>query len=156
MTACPDNSQENFAWRKSLVGDMARYTILISNPLPTNYTKEYSFFAFSWKYFQVIDLSHTSELHLLFTELPARFHATIKRYIDSEEAILSLPMVLLHQDFGDSNIMADETTCHLASVIGWAEAELGPFGLNLSTIESISGKLHLRNGWSRYADYNNL
>ncbi|KFY43158.1 hypothetical protein V495_04110 [Pseudogymnoascus sp. VKM F-4514 (FW-929)] len=25
----PDNSQENFAWRKTLMGDMARYTILL-------------------------------------------------------------------------------------------------------------------------------
>lgn len=113
---------------------------------------------------QVIDLSYrnrmskaySSELHLLVAGLPARFHATIKRYINSADAILSLHMILLLQDFGDCNIMVDGTTCHLVGVIDWAEAEVGPFGLDLSALESLSGKLHLRNGWSRYADYNIL
>ena len=100
--------------------------------------------------------TYTSELQLLLTALPVRFHAIIQSCIDSVDAILSLPMVFLHQDFGDSNIMVDETTCHLVGVIDWAEAEIGPFGLNLSALESLSGKLHLRNGWSRYEDYNIL
>lgn len=65
-------------------------------------------------------------------------------------------MVLLHKDFGDCNIMVDETTCHLVGVIDWAEAEIGPFGLNLSSLQNLSGKLHLRNGWSRYEDYSIL
>ncbi|OBT62627.1 hypothetical protein VE03_08501 [Pseudogymnoascus sp. 23342-1-I1] len=143
---CPENSQENFAWRKTLMGDMSR------------------FFALSWKSPQVIDLSYrnrlsqtyTSELQLLLTALPVRFHAVIQICIDSVDAIISLPMVLLHQDLGDCNIMVDETTCHLVGVIDWAEAEIGPFGLNLSALESLSGKPHLRNGWSRYEDYSIL
>ncbi|KFY43159.1 hypothetical protein V495_04111 [Pseudogymnoascus sp. VKM F-4514 (FW-929)] len=52
--------------------------------------------------------------------------------------------------------MVDETTCHLVGVIDWAEAKVGPFGLNLFCLESISGKLHLRNGRSRYEDYHVL
>lgn len=147
----PDNSQDNFAWRKTLIGDMARYNIFISNPLFQKYTKNYSFFALSWKSPQLVDPSYrnclsqtyTSELQLLLTALPIRFHAIIQSCIDSVDAILSLPMVFFHQDFGDSNIMVDETTCHLVGVIDWAEAEIGPFGLNLSALESLSGETPL-------------
>ncbi|OBT38960.1 hypothetical protein VE00_10406 [Pseudogymnoascus sp. WSF 3629] len=136
--ACADNSQETFAWRKTLMGDMAR------------------FFALAWKSPQPTDPSYrnglrqtyTSELQLLLTALPVRFHVIIQSCIDSVDAILSLPMVLLHKDFGDCNIMVDETTCHLVGVIDWAEAEIGPFGLNLSSLQNLSGKLHLRDGWS--------
>jgi hypothetical protein len=154
--ACADNSQETFAWRKTLMGDMARYTILLFNPLPVDYTKCYSFFALAWKSPQPTDPSYrndlrqtyTSELQLLLTALPVRFHVIIQSCIDSVDAILSLPMVLLHKDFGDCNIMVDETTCHLVGVIDWAEAEIGPFGLNLSSLQNLSRKLHLRDGWS--------
>lgn len=72
------------------------------------------------------------------------------------DGILSLPMVLLHQDFGSSNIIVDEATCHLVGVIDWAEAEVCPFGLNLYSLQSLTGKLHLRNGWTRFEDYNTL
>ncbi|KFZ11635.1 hypothetical protein V501_04639 [Pseudogymnoascus sp. VKM F-4519 (FW-2642)] len=162
--ACADNSQETFAWRKTLMGDMARYTIPILNTLFINYTKCHSFFALAWKSPQLMDVSqrnrlrqtYTTELQLLLTALPVRFRTTIQSCIDSVDAILSLPMVLLHQDFGDSNIMVDETTCHLVGIIDWAEAEIGPFGLNLFALESLSGKLHLQNGWSRYEDYDIL
>ncbi|OBT58575.1 hypothetical protein VE04_01385 [Pseudogymnoascus sp. 24MN13] len=146
MHACPNNSQETFAWRKTLIGDMARYTILLSNPL------------------QLMDVSqrnrlrqtYTTELQLLLTALPVRFHTIMQSCIDSVDTILSLPMVLLHKDFGDCNIMVDETTCRLVGVIDWTEAEIGPFGLNLFALESLSRKLHLQNGWSRYEDYDIL
>ena len=42
------------------------------------------------------------------------------------EAILSLPMVLLHRDFGTCNIMVDGTSCRLTGIIDWAEAEICP------------------------------
>lgn len=146
------------------MSDMAQYITPILNPLLINYTKCYSFFALAWKSPQLMDVSqrnrlrqtYTTELQLLLTALPIRFHTIIQSCIDSVDAILSLPMVLLHQDFGDSNIKVDETTCHLVGVIDWADAEIGPFGLNLFALESISGKLHLRNGWSRYEDYDSL
>lgn len=70
--------------------------------------------------------------------------------------ILSLPMVLLHRDLGSCNIIVDEATCHLVGVIDWAEAEVCPFGLNLHSLQSLTGKLHLRNGWTRFEDYNTL
>lgn len=149
---------------QNLDGRYGTVTILISNTPSTNYTKCYSFFALAWKSPQSVDLSYrkrlrqtyTRELQLLLTALPIRFHVIIQSCIDSVDAILSLPMVLLHKDFGDCNIMVDETTCHLVGVIDWTEAEIGPFGLNLFTLESLSGKLHLRNGWSRYEDYDIL
>lgn len=37
-----------------------------------------------------------------------------------------------------------------------AEAEIAPFGLNLGTVQGLAGKFHLRDGWSRYADFDHL
>lgn len=54
--------------------------------------------------------------------------------------ILSLPMVLLHRDLGSCNIIVDEATCRLIGVIDWAEAEVCPFGLNLHSLQSLTGK----------------
>lgn len=65
-------------------------------------------------------------------------------------------MVLLHRDLGSCNIMVHEETCCLVGVIDWAEAEVCPFGLNLHSLQSLTGKLHLRNGWTRYDDYDTL
>ncbi|KJZ75908.1 hypothetical protein HIM_04732 [Hirsutella minnesotensis 3608] len=72
------------------------------------------------------------------------------------DLIFSLPMVLTHKDFSTCNIMVDEATCRLVGVIDWAEAEICPFGVNLDTLQSLTGKLHLRNGWIRYEDYESL
>jgi hypothetical protein len=76
--------------------------------------------------------------------------------MNSMDNILSLPMVLLHRDFGSSNIMVDEVTCHLTGVIDWADAEVCPFGLTLDSLQSLTGHLHLRDGWTRFEDYDNL
>lgn len=65
-------------------------------------------------------------------------------------------MVLLHEDFGTCNIMVDDTSCHLVGVIDWAEAKIGPFGLNLDSLQPLMSKFHLKNGWIRYEDYNSL
>ncbi|KAM0424557.1 hypothetical protein ACHAPT_010273 [Fusarium lateritium] len=142
----PENSPENFAWRRNLITDVAH------------------FFALSWKAPQRVDdayrtclgQTYTRELRLLLSTLPHRFHAIIQTCIDSMDAILSLPMVLLHRDFGTCNIMVDETSCHLVGVIDWAEAEICPFGLNLHSLQALTGKLHLRDGWVRYQDYDIL
>ena len=71
-------------------------------------------------------------------------------------AILSLPMVLLHKDFGTCNIMVDDTSGYLVGVIDWAEAEIGPFGLNLHSLQPLMSKFHLKNGWIRYEDCDTL
>ena len=65
-------------------------------------------------------------------------------------------MVLLHKDFGDCNIIVEEESCHLVGVIDWAEAEIGPFGTNLHSLQDLMSKLHLKNGWIRYEDYDDL
>ncbi|KAK0765167.1 hypothetical protein N5P37_002645 [Trichoderma harzianum] len=142
----PENSQENFTRRKTFMIDIAR------------------FFAISWKTPQRVDSAYrdqlgqtyTKELGLLLSALPSRFHAIIEHCIRSMDDVLSLPMVLLHQDLSTCNIMVDETSCHLVGVIDWAEAEICPFGLNLDTLQAFAGKLHLRDGWSRYQDYADL
>ncbi|KAK5998058.1 hypothetical protein PT974_00429 [Cladobotryum mycophilum] len=142
----PENSPERFAERERLMADIG---IL---------------FAKAWKSPQPIDGEYREklrkrpdgELRMLLGALPERFHVFIQRCLDEIDSIMSLPMVLTHQDFGTCNIMVDATTCNLVGVLDWAEAEICPFGLNLQILQSFTGKLHLRNGWSRYEDYNNL
>lgn len=123
-----------------------------------------SFFALSWKVPQEVDSgyrenlrrTYTKELRLLLDSLPPRFHQFIQKCLGSIEAISSLPMVLLHRDFGTCNIIVDETSCHLTGVIDWAEAEICPFGQNLHSLQALTGSLHLRNGWGRYENYEAL
>jgi hypothetical protein len=76
---------------------------------------DYSVFALSWKapqqvnsdYCENLRRTYTEDLQLSLHSLPPRFHQTIQKCLDSIEAILSLPMVLLHRDFGTCNIMVD-------------------------------------------------
>lgn len=65
-------------------------------------------------------------------------------------------MVLAHKDFGDSNMLVDPETCNLLGVIDWAEARVEPFGVNLHAVEKLMSKFHLRNGASRYSNYDTL
>ncbi|KAI1819288.1 hypothetical protein F4861DRAFT_150682 [Xylaria intraflava] len=142
----PENSPEWFAWRNTLITDMAR------------------FFAVSWKHPQNVSSVYLEnlrnkcekELRLLLGALPERFHPVIKKSLDSIPAIFSLPVVLLHKDFGSCNVMVDDSSCHLIGVIDWAEAAIGPFGLNLYSLQSFMSKLHLKNGRIRYDDYDDL
>lgn len=67
----------------------------------------------------------------------------------------SLPMVLIHKDFGVNNIMVD-TDNHLVGVIDWAEAEIGPFGTNFHSLQQFMSKYRLRVGWIRYANYETM
>ncbi|KAF2460064.1 hypothetical protein BDY21DRAFT_384471 [Lineolata rhizophorae] len=141
----PQNSPENFAWRKNLIADVTR------------------FFALAWKNPQDVDQTyrehlrhrHETNLRLLLTSLPDRFHP-IKKSLDSMLAIYSLPMVVLHKDFGTCNIMVDSASCHLVGVIDWAEAEIGPFGLNMHSLQPLMSMFHLKHGYIRYDDYDIL
>jgi hypothetical protein len=103
-----------------------------------------------------LEQTYLTDLRLLHAALPSRFQPIVQTCIDSMHDILSLPMVLLHGDLRYSNIIVDEASCHLVGVIDWAEAEICPFGLNLNSLQSLTGKLHLRNGWTRYEDYDAL
>jgi Ser/Thr protein kinase RdoA (MazF antagonist) len=96
------------------------------------------------------------DLQSLLATLPDRFHTIIRATLASLGRISSLPMVLLHKDFGDCNIIVEEESCHLVGVIDWAEAEIGPFGTNLHSLQDLMSKLHLKRGWIKYEDYDDL
>ncbi|KAI0528476.1 hypothetical protein GGR58DRAFT_519028 [Xylaria digitata] len=104
-----------------------------------------------WRKNLIGDIAHFMALSWKSPQPPV-----IQICIDSIDDIMSLPMVLVHQDFGSCNIIVEEETCHLVGVIDWAEAEVHPFGLNLYSIQSLMGKLHLRNGWTLFRDCNTL
>lgn len=89
---------------------------------------------------------------MLLAALPERFGTLIRAMQASLPRILSLHMILLYKDFDDCNIIVEDPSCHLAGVIDWAEAEIGPFGTNLHSLEDLMSKLHLRNGWTRYEE----
>ncbi len=61
--------------------------------------------------------TYENELQTLLIALPDRFHPIIRATLRALPSILALPMVLLHDDFGDCNIMVEEESCHLIGVI---------------------------------------
>ncbi|OJJ67243.1 hypothetical protein ASPBRDRAFT_136485 [Aspergillus brasiliensis CBS 101740] len=138
-----ENSVEFSSWRRNFVIDVAK------------------FFALSWKAPQVVDQRYSDSLHhqykkeleLLLVSLPERFRPLVQRSITSLPSIFSLPVVLLHKDFGVCNIMVNEKTCNLVGVVDWAEAEVAPFGLNLHSHQRLISNVHLKSGWVRYDDY---
>ncbi|KAJ5178376.1 uncharacterized protein N7500_001075 [Penicillium coprophilum] len=139
----PETSPEFSSWRKNLVIDIAR------------------FFALSWKHPQDVGQTYRddlysrykSELNSLLASLPDRFHPSIQECLNSLPTIFSLPMVLVHKDFGVCNIIVNEMSCNLVGVVDWAEAEIAPFGLNLFSHQRLISKVHLKKGWVRYDDY---
>ncbi|KAI1182894.1 hypothetical protein F5B17DRAFT_418586, partial [Nemania serpens] len=142
----PENSPANFTTRKNLIGDVAHFMSLAwKAPQPV-----------SPEYCSSLGQAYVRDLRALHSALPPRFQPVIQTCIDSMDDIMSLPMVLLHHDFGTCNLIVDEVTCHLVGVIDWAEAEVCPFGLNLHSLQSLTGKLHLREGWKRFEDYDTL
>lgn len=124
-------------------------------------TRPIRFFALSWKGPQDVDQTYRDnlyyrykkELDLLLASLPDRFHPLIQVSLSSLPTIFSLPMVLLHKDFGVCNIIVNEISCNLVGVVDWAEAEIAPFGLNFYSHQRLISKVHLKNGWVRYDDY---
>ncbi|KAK3946666.1 hypothetical protein QBC32DRAFT_374779 [Pseudoneurospora amorphoporcata] len=112
----PEDSPDNHTWRKNLMGDL---------------------------HGPVMERPSTRQPG---GSLPSRFQPIIQTCIDAIDDVISLPMVLLHRDFGTCNIIVNEATYHLVGVIDWVEAEICPFGLNLHFLRFLSRKLHLRNG----------
>lgn len=100
-----------------------------------------------------VDAKYRRELELLLAALPARFHPIIRETIEALTAIVSLPAVLLHEDFGFSNIIVSEPDCRLVGVMDWAEAAVGPFGTNLHSLLPLYGKVHLKNGIILFEDH---
>ncbi|KAF2834336.1 hypothetical protein M501DRAFT_1009753 [Patellaria atrata CBS 101060] len=130
----PENSSKYCIWRNNLIA-------------PRRVEQTYR---------QKLGRRYQHKLQLLRDSLPVRFHPIFENALDSIPIILSLPMTLLHKDFGAYNIMVDSSTCHLVCVIDWAESEIYPFGLNLHSLQPILNKYNLRDGWIRYADYDGL
>lgn len=110
----------------------------------------------SAKYRDTLRQKYTDELNILLLALPTRFKPIIQHCLDRLDAVFSLPMVLLHRNLGTSDILVDPDSCHLTGVVDWAGAEISPFGLNLHHLEAFTGALHLKNGWRRYGDYEEL
>ncbi|CAG8930991.1 unnamed protein product [Penicillium salamii] len=139
------NSLEFFAWRQNLVSDLAK------------------FFARGWdspvhvddEVRKALQERYETDLKLLYHALPDRFRPIVQRSLDSLPAIMSLPPVLLHQDLGVFNVMVDEES-HLVGIIDWAEAEVGPFGINLHFLQQTLSELHRKHGWTRLDDYDAL
>lgn len=157
-----ENSPEFSSWRRNLMTDIARQVYFgTTATINCSWSISARFFALSWKNPQEVDQSYRDglldryrgELTLLLTALPSRFHPFIQRSLDSLPAIFSLPMVLLHKDFGACNILVNESTCNLVGVVDWAEAEIAPFGLNLHSHQRLISQVHLKQGWSRFDDY---
>ncbi|KAE8408301.1 hypothetical protein BDV37DRAFT_192819 [Aspergillus pseudonomiae] len=138
-----ENSGTFSSWRRILLTDIARFFALPWNA-PQTVTHPYR---------DGLHHQYEKELGLLLTSLPPRFCRFIQESLDSLLVILSLPMVLLHKDFGVCNIMVNETSFNLTGVIDWAEAEIAPFGLNLHSLQRFISKFHLERGWIRYNDY---
>jgi len=161
-----DEREPLFVYVLDRIQGISHLDFVLPNGFPENSDRNYvaRFFALSWKAPQEVDSDYRENLHqtntedlrLLLYRLPPRFHQIIQKCLGSIEAILSLPMVLLHRDFGTSNIMVDGTSCHLTGVIDWAEAEICSFGQNLHFLQALTGALHLQNGWRRYKGYEAL
>ncbi|KAK8038357.1 hypothetical protein PG994_015124 [Apiospora phragmitis] len=134
----PEDSPDNISWRKNLIEDIAQYVSILA------ITDFAMFTPVSFDFRSSLANTYNRDLRLLQTALPSRFLPSIQTCIDSMNDILSC------------NIIVDEKTCHIVGVIDWAEAEVAPFGLNLHSLQSITGKLHLRDGWMRYRDFDSL
>ncbi|KAM3501001.1 hypothetical protein MY10362_005927 [Beauveria mimosiformis] len=120
-----------------------------------------SFFARSWlapqsvssEYQENLKAEYGRDLKQLLHALPERFQPYVETCLASLDDIMSLPMVLSHRDFGVTNVLVDAASCHLKGVVDWAEATICPFGLDLHFLQRFAGAMHMRNGYSRFPDY---
>ncbi|KAJ5609629.1 hypothetical protein N7528_010196 [Penicillium herquei] len=139
----PPDSVEFCMWRQNLIADIA------------------GFLGLTWKHPQPLSSSdreakyqrYEKGLRQLLVALPSRFQPIIQQSIDALPAIFSLPMVLIHKDFGVHNVMVDDKYNHLVGVIDWAEAEIGPFGTNFHSLQQFMSHFRLRVGWVRHTNY---
>lgn len=66
---------------------------------------------------------------------------------------MALPWVLQHQDLNDANIFVDASTGKLTGVIGWTDAAVLPFGMNLHAVEALSMVSRLEDEWEGSQDF---
>ncbi|KAL4926706.1 uncharacterized protein BDV17DRAFT_268943 [Aspergillus undulatus] len=106
------------------MGDIARFFALLwENPQPV-----------SPAYLTTLGERYSTKVSLLLKTLPFRFHPHIQDSLSSFDAILSLPMALLHRDFSVCNFLVN-FECKITGVIGCAAAEIGPFGANMRSVQ---------------------
>ncbi|KAM3437131.1 hypothetical protein NHJ13734_004778 [Beauveria thailandica] len=157
VTRLPGITQLDFALSRNVSQDSPELFPLRQNL----FTDIASFFARSWlapqsvssEYQENLKAEYGRDLKQLLHGLPERFQPYVETCLASLDEIMSLPMVLSHGDFGVTNLLVDEASCHLKGVVDWAEATVCPFGLNLHFLERFAGAMHLRNGLSRFPDY---
>ncbi|KID94723.1 Aminoglycoside phosphotransferase, partial [Metarhizium majus ARSEF 297] len=160
MSRMPGITQLDFILSQDSPQDSPKYF-----PLRQNFISDVAhFFARSWlapqkvsrEYRHSLKASYIRDLELLRESLPNRFHSVLQACLGFIDDIMTLPVVLLHKDFGACNLLVDEASCRLKGVIDWAEAVVCPFGLNLHSLQAFTGTMHLRNGWSPFPDYYSL
>ncbi|KAM3516438.1 hypothetical protein NHJ13051_009914 [Beauveria bassiana] len=160
MTRMPGITQLDFVLSRPVAQSSAEFF-----PFRRNFfTGVASFFAKSWlapqqvssSYRDDLKSSYLRDLRALEQGLPEKFKPTVQDCLRCLDDIMVLPMALLHKDFGACNLLVNPDSCHLTGVIDWAEATIGPFGTNLHSVQAFTGSMHLRNGWSRFPDYEQL
>jgi hypothetical protein len=112
--------------------------------------------------------TYTSDLALLDAALPTRFRPVIAAVQAALPSILSLPIVLVHNDVSHFNVHvappSPESSISsppslggfLVGLVDWAEAALAPFGTNFRSLDTFIADLNLRDGWVRPAEYDSL
>ncbi|KAH6612310.1 hypothetical protein B0J18DRAFT_390492 [Chaetomium sp. MPI-SDFR-AT-0129] len=84
---------------------------------------------------------YTTQLSLLSSGLPTRFHPILNRLVPRLPDILSddWPLVPNHIDLLENSIHADPTTGRLTGICDWADTEISPFGMSVGGVENILG-----------------
>ncbi|KAJ5745824.1 hypothetical protein N7520_011006 [Penicillium odoratum] len=119
--------------------------------------KRLRLFASSWKARQNISPENTLTV---YTDYEEKFELLSRVLSSRHEENLNMvrgglkllflpiyPMVLLHGDLAETNILVDHNTSHLTGVIDWAEAKICPFGLSLWGLENILATMN-STGWN--------
>ncbi|KAI1261959.1 hypothetical protein F5Y18DRAFT_400249 [Xylariaceae sp. FL1019] len=102
---------------------------------------------------------YTSKLEQLRDGLPSRFRATLDRLIPQLPSICneSWPLVPNHTDLLENNIHVDIDTGAITGICDWRDAQVGPFGMSLSGLETMLGiRVMNEDGWRYFPNHNEL
>jgi hypothetical protein len=97
---------------------------------------------------------HINNLQSLLS-LPAEFHPIIQACINQIDAVMRLPMVVYHTNLAKEDFTVDRE-CQLVGILSWSRLAIGPFGLNLHSLEEIYGDFSLQYGRSNFFDHKDL
>ncbi|PON27368.1 hypothetical protein TGAM01_v203749 [Trichoderma gamsii] len=87
--------------------------------------------------------------------LPAEFHPIIQACVKQIYAIMRLPMVVYHTNLAKEDFTVDREY-QLVGILSWSRLAIGPFGLNLHSLEEIYGHFSLQYGRSNFSDHKDL